>query len=156
MTDKLQQAIDAIEVGNKEAGQQLLVQLIEAEPKDAQAWLWLAKTMDDDKRRQCYWRVLDIFPHNYEAREALGVLPKEQPWAKPKGIDAGSGVGSAIFVIAAILLGLVAWLEVSQATLGVAIIGAACLCGIVSRIAQAEHHQRNLLKMLKRLDRDNI
>ena len=154
MSNKLQQALDAIQLGDKEGGQQLLVQLIEAEPKDAQAWLWLAKTMeDDDRRRQCYWRVLDIFPHNYEARKALGVLPKQEPRAKPKGIGTGSGAGSTILALVAILLGLVAWMAVSQATLGVAIIGAACLCGIVSRIVQAEHHQKNLLKMLEWLER---
>ena len=70
-----------------------------------------------------------------------------------KDVGTGSGVGSGLFGIAAILLGTVAWSFVSEATLGVAIIGAACLCGILSRIAQAHHHQRNSLKMLGRLDR---
>lgn len=70
-----------------------------------------------------------------------------------KDVDTGSGALHGLFVIAAILLGLVAWAFVSEATLGVAIIGAACLCGILSRIAQAHHHQKNSLKMLGRLDK---
>lgn len=85
MTDKLRQAINAIEAGDEETGQQLLAQLLEAEPKNVQAWLWLAQTVDDDdKRRQCYQRVLDILPNNTEAREALGILPKTQPLQQPE------------------------------------------------------------------------
>ena len=72
---------------------------------------------------------------------------------RAKDVGTGSGVGSGLLVIAAILLGLVAWAFVSEATLGVAIIGAACLCGILARIAQADHQQKNSLKMLGRLDR---
>ncbi len=59
MSDKLQQSIDAIEAGDKKTGQQLLVQLIKAERKNVQAWLWVAQTVDDDDlRRQCYQRLL--------------------------------------------------------------------------------------------------
>ena len=83
----------------------------------------------------------------------VGISQKQQPRAKVEDVDTGSGVGSSLLVIAAILLGLVAWAFVSEATLGVAIIGVACLCGILARIAQADHQQKNSLKMLGRLDR---
>ena len=154
MSDELQQAIDAIEAGDKETGQRLLFHLTKAEPNNIQAWLWLAQTEeDDDLRRQCYERVLNIAPGNFEAREALGVSPKPQPRAEVKDVDTGSGALHGLFAIAAVLLGLVAWAFVSNATMGVAIIGAACLCGILARIAQADHHQKNSLKMLGRLDK---
>jgi len=144
MSDKLQQAKDAIEAGDKETGQQLLSQLTKAEPKNVQAWLLLAENVDDEGlRRQCYQRVLKIHPHSSTARKALGI------WY----VDTGSGALHTLLVIAATLLGLVAWAFVSEATLGVAIIGAACLCGILARIAQAHHHQENSLKMLGRLDK---
>ncbi len=72
--------------------------------------------------------------------------------AKAEDVDTGSGSLHGLFVVAAFLLGLVAWAFVSEATLGVAIIGAACLCGILARIVQAHHHQKNSLKMLGRLE----
>ena len=154
MSNKLQQAIDAIEAGDKETGKQLLAQLIKANPKSIQAWLLLAESEDDeDLRRRCYQQVLKIHPHNAEAREALGISPDKQARARAKKIDTGSGAVSIILGIAAILVGAVAWDYVSQATVGVSIIGVACLCGILSRIAQAHHQQENLLKMLGRLDR---
>ena len=154
MSDKVQQAWDIIEAGDKETGKQLLAQITKEDPKNTQAWLLLAESEDDeDLRRQCYERVLKIAPHNFEARDALGMSPKAQPRAKAEDVDTGSGSLHGLFVVAAFLLGLVAWAFVSEATMGVAIIGAACLCGILSRIAQAHHHQRNSLKMLGRLDR---
>jgi len=94
MSDKLQQARDAIEADDKKTGQQLLAQLIKANPRHVKAWLLLAQTVDDDdKRRQCYQRALDINPHSFEAREALGIRPPNgEPRAKTTGTQDGMKV----------------------------------------------------------------
>ena len=98
MSDKLDQAWDAIEAGDKENGQQLLAQLIKAEPKNVQAWLLLADSEDnEDLRRQCYERVLRINPHNFEARKALGIQP---PSSEPRAETTGmKGYMQALLII---------------------------------------------------------
>lgn len=50
-----------------------------------------------------------------------------------------------VFVVAALLLALVSITEVSEATLGVWMIGAACLCGILARLIQADRHVAKLI-----------
>jgi hypothetical protein len=80
----LQQAIAAIQVGDRLAGQSLLVQLIETEPRNETAWLWLAAVIDSaDRKRQCYQRVLAINPHNEVAMKGLSHLEALQSPASP-------------------------------------------------------------------------
>lgn len=144
MADTLQRAIVAIKAGDKTTGQQLLADILRADPRNAEAWKWMAQVQDDPaKRIQCLERVLDLLPYDASAAKSLGLAP----------VNAGNGLGYHIFGILAILLGLGAWAYVTQATEGVAILAAACLCGILARLAQADHHQKNLLNMLARVRR---
>jgi hypothetical protein len=53
VTDNLQQAIAAINVGDKAIGQRLLVEALKADEKSEAAWLWMAATMDGPHRK-CY------------------------------------------------------------------------------------------------------
>ena len=79
MSTKLQEAIIAIQAGDKIAGQQSLVEILRSDPRNEDAWLWLAKTASEsNKRRQCLERVLGINPDNEEAREALATLEFEE------------------------------------------------------------------------------
>jgi len=52
---------------------------------------------------------------------------------------------TVLLVIAAILGGIAGFNYLSQATLGIGIIGIACLCGILGRIAQASVQHDQLL-----------
>lgn len=50
---------------------------------------------------------------------------------------------TGLFVLAAIVLGGFGVLSLSEATLGVGLLAAACLAGILARLAQASAHQSN-------------
>lgn len=54
----------------------------------------------------------------------------------------------ALFVIVAIGLGAIGFLESTQATFGVALIGCGCICAAIGRIGQAQKQQKELLKEL--------
>ena len=72
MSNDLQQAIAAIKAGDKETGQQLLMKVIKADPKNEAAWLWMASTLDDpQEKKECLQKVLQINPGNEMAKKAL-------------------------------------------------------------------------------------
>ncbi|MCP4288848.1 MAG: hypothetical protein GY792_31235 [Gammaproteobacteria bacterium] len=72
MANRLQQAIVAIKSGNTEHAQRLLNQLLQSEPRNVLAWVWLAKTVRTlEWRRACLDRALAIDPDNEQARQAL-------------------------------------------------------------------------------------
>ena len=70
MNTALQQAIATIESGDTWSAQQLLIQVIRAEPTNETAWLWLSTTFDDlEKRHYCLRQVLALNPDNELALE---------------------------------------------------------------------------------------
>jgi len=88
MTDLLQQAIAAIKAGDKVKGQQLIAQVLKADPRSESAWIWMSGIVDTDKqRRDCLEKVLSINPNNAQAKMGLEKLSKmaglEQPPAAP-------------------------------------------------------------------------
>jgi len=52
MTDLLQQAIAAIKAGDKVKGQQLIAQVLKADPRSESAWIWMSGIVDTDKQRR--------------------------------------------------------------------------------------------------------
>ena len=73
----LQQAINAIKAGDNETGQQLLAQVIKADPKNEAAWLWMASTLDDPReKKECLQKVLQINPDNEMAKRALAAFER--------------------------------------------------------------------------------
>lgn len=54
---------------------------------------------------------------------------------------------AAILTLLAIVAGLVGLFFLSEATMGVGIMGLACLFGILARIAQADKHHKELKNM---------
>lgn len=76
VSEKLQQAIANIKSGNKNQGQQLLAQILQTEPNNETAWLWMSAVVDEDKRKYCIERVLKINPNNEVAKQALENLNK--------------------------------------------------------------------------------
>lgn len=78
-TEKLQQAITLIKAGNKKGGQNLLVDIVNTDPKNETAWLWLASVVSQDKRIFCLEKVLDINPNNVQARQYLEKLKTNGP-----------------------------------------------------------------------------
>jgi Tfp pilus assembly protein PilF len=51
MSNKLQQAITFIKSGNKDSGRQCLIDVLEADPKNEVAWLWMSAIVESDDLR---------------------------------------------------------------------------------------------------------
>ena len=75
MAASLELAISAIKSGRKEEGRQLLNLLIQQNPNDEKAWLWMSSVVDNDEQRaRCLYHVLAIDPTSEVARKGLQVL----------------------------------------------------------------------------------
>ena len=74
-TQLLQQARVAIRIGDRATAQQLLHQVVQSNPGNETAWLWLSAIIGDpEKERYCLQRVLVINPDNEKAKEHLAKL----------------------------------------------------------------------------------
>ena len=72
MLTPLGQAIECIQAGDKEKGRGLLIHILRENPRDENAWLWLALCVTDAaQERECYDRILKINPQNQYAIEGL-------------------------------------------------------------------------------------
>ncbi|MCB0170554.1 MAG: hypothetical protein KDJ97_08385 [Anaerolineae bacterium] len=72
MAVSLDLAISAIRAGRREEGRQLLNLVIQQNPNDDKAWLWMSSVVDtDDQRARCLYHVLAIDPENELARKGL-------------------------------------------------------------------------------------
>jgi len=75
MAATLELAISAIRSGRKEEGRQLLNLLIQENPNNDKAWLWMSSVVDtDEQRARCLYHVLAIDPNSQIARKGLQVL----------------------------------------------------------------------------------
>jgi|GEM_PF-3500866 len=75
MTSELDQAIEAIQAGQKAQGLTILARLVNQEPHNERAWLWLATCVDEpEKKRYCLQRVLEINPASAAGRQLLAEL----------------------------------------------------------------------------------
>jgi Flp pilus assembly protein TadD len=68
----LQQGIVAAQAGRREEARALLMQVVQADERSEQAWLWLSGVVDDpDDMRTCLQNVLDLNPGNEKAQQGL-------------------------------------------------------------------------------------
>jgi hypothetical protein len=73
--DILRQAVELIRLGRKETARQVLTGLVQTEPHNEAAWLWLAYTQSDDAGRiQILTACLGAVPESQAARQALELL----------------------------------------------------------------------------------
>ncbi len=83
MTDNLQRAIAAIKAGDNAIGKNLLVELLKADHKNEEAWLWMTRVVNStDEKIKCLQNALVINPHNEYARQGLSRLrlpPPDKP-----------------------------------------------------------------------------
>lgn len=78
MADQLQQAIKLIKAGKLDQAHALLLQKLQAEPKNDTAWYWMSKVVaTDDLREECLQEALKYNPKNALARTALNELQEE-------------------------------------------------------------------------------
>ncbi|MFN8455624.1 MAG: hypothetical protein U0401_13320 [Anaerolineae bacterium] len=75
MATSLELAITAIRSGRKEEGRQLLNLLIQQNPNNEMAWLWMSSVVNNDEQRaRCLYHVLAINPNNDLAQRGLQLL----------------------------------------------------------------------------------
>ncbi len=73
----LQQGITAVKEGNKTKARSILSQVVQADPKNGQAWLWLSSVVETDEQRiQCLENVLKVNPNDQVAQRGLERLRK--------------------------------------------------------------------------------
>ncbi len=71
----LEQAIQAIKMGDRDEGRRLLEEILENEESNEQVWLWLCAVVDTDEDREvCLENVLAINPHNTVAQRGIEAL----------------------------------------------------------------------------------
>jgi Tfp pilus assembly protein PilF len=63
VAEKLQRAAALIKAGDKQGGQNLLVEVLAIDPRNEQAWLWMATVTTGDKRRYCLEKAVRINPN---------------------------------------------------------------------------------------------
>ena len=76
----LDQAIAAAQAGNRRNALGLLAQVVELDPRNETAWLWLAELVETDHQRiDCLERVLSINSDNPLAQQRLRTLTLKAP-----------------------------------------------------------------------------
>lgn len=89
MAISLDLAISAIRSGRKEEGRQLLNLLIQQNPNDERAWLWMSSVVTTaEQKARCLYHVLAIDPDNALARKGLQLLGVTVTDSRPVKIPA--------------------------------------------------------------------
>lgn len=71
----LDEAIEAIRMGDKEQGRQILEEILETEENNEEVWLWLSSVVDTDEDREiCLENVLALDSDNRVAQKGLEAL----------------------------------------------------------------------------------
>jgi tetratricopeptide (TPR) repeat protein len=74
----LRAGIEAIRAGERERGRELLLRVVDADPRVEPAWLWLASAVDDPADKiTALENALSLNPHNAAARDQLAALRGE-------------------------------------------------------------------------------
>src|SRR5437660_4399339 len=82
----------AVKRGDKAMSRTLLTQLLELEPHNEQAWMWLSGAVTDLTEQQtCLENVLIINPNNAQARKGLEFIRAKSGKATSPALDSYSG-----------------------------------------------------------------
>lgn len=87
MNEKLKRAVQAVKAGEKQAGFQMVQEIIQEQPRNADAWYVMAGLVPQDQREKCLRQVLKINPTHVQARKALHKL-EDRPPVEPVAEDA--------------------------------------------------------------------
>lgn len=75
----LNRAIQLARAGDKKAARQILLRLVQEQPTNEMAWIWLADTLPDEAQRiAALKQCLKLIPQSQMARKALQVLESAQ------------------------------------------------------------------------------
>ena len=77
--ENFNQAIALIKSGDKDSGQKLLFEIVNSDPGNEHAWLWLVSVVSPDQRIFCLEKALSVNPGNIQARQYLEKLKASEP-----------------------------------------------------------------------------
>jgi hypothetical protein len=84
INELLQEGIRAAKGGQVEKARRILKRVIEQEPHNEMAWLWLSSVVETDEQRMaCLENVLAINPHHQAAQRGLQALRQKVVTIKP-------------------------------------------------------------------------
>lgn len=84
-SDKLNQAMQLIKAGNKQAALPLLKNIVQSEPNNEMSWLLLYSCVEPfSQKKYCLQKALEINPNNQNARTALKKLTELEQSGNPK------------------------------------------------------------------------
>lgn len=91
----IQDAISVINAGDKTTGRQILSKIIEDDPYNEDAWFWMSRAAENDKRRrECLEYVLAINPYNRAVQQELTDLRINSKEELTKETDTPKGAGA--------------------------------------------------------------
>jgi hypothetical protein len=89
LTQRLEAGIAAAKAGKKPEAKRLLNQVVERDPDNEFAWLWLSAVVSGiDRQRECLHQVLKINPNNGYARHGLAFLSRLRPGQEWRAAEA--------------------------------------------------------------------
>lgn len=93
----LQEAIQAIKDNNKEKGSQALNRILQDDPNNVTAWIWLSGCYDDlSTKRHCLEAALKADPNNQTAQRGLQYLKSIDPSTQPELTSSGKSSAGTI------------------------------------------------------------
>ena len=111
--ETLRQAVEDIKAGEKKRAKQLLIEILQRDEDNENAWLWMTRCVDDrETKRECFEHVLAINPHNEHAIKGLERLdnPASAPRRRTKTAKNQGrlvmGIAAAVLVMVIVLVGL--------------------------------------------------
>lgn len=88
MSDKLKQAITHIKAGRKAEGKQLLIEILNDNEKNHEAWLWMSAVVEGDELKlECLQEVLKLKPDHSLAQQTLKKLEQKHHQTKPTSVS---------------------------------------------------------------------
>jgi hypothetical protein len=82
--NSMDQAVQALSAGDAALAQKLLTQILQANPKDDEAWYWMSACVSDtERKRYCLQKALALQPENKLARQALDGLEEVAAGSEP-------------------------------------------------------------------------
>lgn len=92
--EALDAAANAIKRGDLRTGKSGLEWVLEREPDNILAWLWMSRCVDtDDAKLECFNHVLAVDPHNKHALEGVTRFGGGGGWPVPPGEPASTTAG---------------------------------------------------------------
>lgn len=103
LEDMMRLGVKAARAGNRDNARVIFRQVLDADKRNVNAWLWLAELADDNMKRRAYLETaLKIDPNNATAKKKLATL--DQAVARVENASVRAGIRIVAFLVAAVII----------------------------------------------------